>query len=252
MKSEECNQTFTAIAPYYDTLMSFINYPSWVSYIETILSLNNIKEKNILDLACGTGVCLELWWKKGYTVFGLDKSLAMLEICRKRFSNVSNGNIHLVNADLRNFAFAKKLPIATCLYDSLNYLLTEEDLLGCFRNVYEILDNDGIFIFDMNTIHCLRDEWGNSTFHRQDGNIHSVWTNHFESQNDISFLKITLTVQENGTLHTVSEAHMERGYPLSTILNLLSRAGFKSSLYRHLTFKPAQENDLRIMGVARK
>ncbi len=252
MKSERYNRAFTAIAPYYDTLMSFINYPSWVSYIETILKLNSINDKTILDLACGTGVCLELWWEKGYTVLGLDKSMEMLEVCRRRFSELSDGTVHLINGDMRNFAFAKKFPITTCLYDSLNYLLSEEELLRCFRNVYEILAINGIFVFDMNTIHCLRDEWGNSTFDRRDGNVHSVWTNSYDPTSGISCLRITLNIRENGTVAIVREAHQERAYPLATLADLLSDVGFTFSLYRHLSFKPAEESDLRIMGVARK
>lgn len=252
MKSEECNQAFTTIAPYYDALMSFVNYPSWVSYIQTILALNNIKEKTILDLACGTGVCLELWWQKGYKIIGLDKSLSMLEVCKKRFSYIFNGDVHLINGDMRNFSFAKRLPIITCLYDSLNYLLTEVDLFNSLQNVYKTLNDNGIFIFDMNTLHCLRDEWGNSTFHRHDGDIHSVWSNTFDPTNYISSLNITLNIRENGKITTIKEFHQERAYPFSIITKFLHEAGFKFSLYRHLTFNPVQENDLRIMGVAKR
>jgi len=140
----------------------------------------------------------------------------------------------------------------TCLYDSLNYLLTEEDLFSCFAGVYGSLAEHGVFIFDMNTIHCLRDEWGDSTFHRNDERIHSVWTNRFDQKTAVSSLNLTLTVTENGSQQTIHERHQERGYALSLIEKLLSRAGFRFSLYRHLTFIPAQETDLRIMGVARK
>ncbi len=252
MKSEEHKQTFATIASYYDALMSFVDYPAWVSYIEAILTLNKIKEKTILDLACGTGVCLELWWQKGYNIIGLDNSIAMLEVCKKRLSQISNGSIYLINGDMRNFVFAKRLPIITCLYDSLNYLLTEEDLLSCFQNVREALDNNGIFIFDMNTVHCLRDEWGNSTFHRQDANIHSVWTNSFNPETNISSLTLTLNIHKNGEVKTIREFHQERAYPLITITDLLSRAGFEYNFYRHLTFNPAHEINVRIMGVAKK
>jgi SAM-dependent methyltransferase len=255
MKSEEYNPAFTIVAPYYDKLMSFVNYPSWVSYIENILALDNIKEKTILDIACGTGVCLELWLKKYYWVVGLDISLSMLEVCKEklaRFFLSDDYNSFLINGDMRNFALAKKMPIITCLYDSLNYLLSSEELLSCFENVYEELTDDGIFVFDMNTTHSLRDEWGNQIFHRQDKDIHSTWKNSFDSQTNISSLRLTMDILRDGKLMTIKEFHQERAYPLSTISNLLSEAGFKFSLYRHLSFSPAQESDLRIMGVARK
>jgi ubiquinone/menaquinone biosynthesis C-methylase UbiE len=255
MKSEECSQKFTVIAPYYDTLMSFINYSAWVLYIERILELNKVEEKTILDLACGTGVCIRLWLEKGYKVIGLDNSLSMLKVCQEKISPMSvliGNDIQLINGDMRNFPLTEKIPIITCLYDSLNYLLTEEDILDCFKNAYDVLTDDGIFIFDMNTIHSLRDEWGNRTFHRQDADIHSVWANTFDPNTYISSLNITLNIRKDGRVTTIKEFHQERGYPLSLIRDLLSKAGFKSSLYRHLTFIPAQERDMRIMGVARR
>ncbi len=252
MRSEEYSVVFSTIAPYYDTLMSFINYTSWVSYIAHILELNEIKDTTLLDLACGTGVCLKLWWERGYTLIGLDKSLEMLAICRKRLAPLDDGRIHLINGDMRDFTLAHRVPIVTCLYDSLNYLLTEEDLFSCFQHVYDSLPEHGIFVFDMNTIHCLRDEWGDSTLHRNDERMHSVWTNRFDPETAVSSLDLTLTVTENGSQQTIHERHQERGYALSLIMKLLSRAGFYCSLYRHLTFIPAQETDIRIMGVARK
>lgn len=255
MKSEVDNPAFTQIAPYYDKLMSFINYPSWISYIETIIALNNVKEKILLDLACGTGVCLELWLQKGYEVVGLDGSLPMLRICKEKLSKfylAENNNSLLINANMHNFVLARKIPIITCLYDSLNYLLSEADILRCFEKVYEILSDHGIFIFDINTIHSLRDEWGNQIYYRQDGDILSTWANTFNPLTNISSLKLTLNIRRDGNITTLREFHQERAYPLATIDNLLSQAGFKGSLYRHLTFNRAQESDLRIMGVVRK
>jgi SAM-dependent methyltransferase len=252
MKSEDYSESFTTIAPYYDTLMSFVNYPVWVEYIERILALHERNIHTILDIACGTGVCLELWLERGYEVIGLDRSNTMLEICRRRFCNMDAANVRLINGDMRIFALRHRVPVITCLYDSLNYLLEQKELASCFQSVYETLAKSGLFIFDMNTIHCLRDEWGNNTYYRQDGNINSVWTNRFNDRTNISSLELILKVQENGDYSTIREFHQERGYPLSTISRLLSNAGFKYSLYRHLTFNPAWEQDVRIMGVAEK
>jgi ubiquinone/menaquinone biosynthesis C-methylase UbiE len=250
MKSDSCSTPFASIAPYYDRLMSFVNYPSWVDHIEKIIFLNNVKEKTIFDLACGTGVCLQLWQSKGYGVIGLDRSLSMLQVCRGKLS--SNDEALLINSDMRNFHLGRKMPVITCLYDSLNYLLTEAELLRCFQRVHEALGEDGLFIFDMNTVHSLRDEWGNNTFQRRDEGLFSVWSNSFNPNLNVSSLSITLYVRRNGQEVVFGEFHQERGYPLSVIEDLLEEAGFTGSLYRHLTFTPATEDDLRIMGVARR
>ena len=97
MKSSSCSTPFASIAPYYDRLMSFVNYPSWVAYIEKIIALSNVKEKFIFDLACGTGVCLRLWANQGYVVIGLDKSLSMLQVCREKLLN--HDDALLINGD---------------------------------------------------------------------------------------------------------------------------------------------------------
>ncbi len=255
MESEDYKPAFTTLAPYYDRLMSFVNYPAWVEYIEKILSVNNSTEKKIFDLACGTGSCLALWRKRGYGIIGLDSSLAMLMVGKEKLvqSLVGDGDdFLLINADMRNFVLAKKVPIITCLYDSLNYLIKDDELAKCFSNVFEQLSENGIFIFDMNTTHSLRDEWGNQTYYRHDGNMDSTWTNNYDGQDNISTLKLTITIQNDGQKMDLREIHQERAYALATIKNLLEAVGFKVSLYRHLTFNPAQETDLRIMGVARK
>ena len=250
MESSFYSTAFATIAPYYDKLMSFVNYPGWVDHIEKIIKLNNITEKRIFDLACGTGVCLELWSNKGYEVIGLDKSIDMLRVSKEKLLK-KNGSL-LVNGDMRNFKLGRKMPIITCLYDSLNYLLTEAELLYCFRRVYDALSDDGIFIFDMNTIHSLRDAWGNNGFQRRDEGLFSIWSNQFNPNNNISSLSITLHVRRNGEEMVLREFHQERGYPLMVIEELLRAAGFDCWLYRHLTFTPATEDDLRVMGVVKK
>ncbi|MCX7994199.1 MAG: class I SAM-dependent methyltransferase [candidate division WOR-3 bacterium] len=254
MKSEGFSPPFSEIAPYYDRLMSFINYQSWVNYIERIIMIHRIEEKLILDIACGTGVCLELWLKKGYNVIGLDGSEAMLEISRNRFDYelFKQGRVKLLKSDMRNFSLDEPVPVITCLYDSLNYLLTPDELYSCFKSVYENLKSNGLFIFDMNTIHALQVEWGNQTFERRDGPIHSIWNNVFDPHTRISTLRLTLNIYENGQIKTIKELHQEKAYSLDEIRKLADDAGFKISLYRHLTFKPACEMDTRIMGVAIK
>jgi SAM-dependent methyltransferase len=252
MKSEDFDPPFSRIAPYYDQLMSFVNYPAWITYIEKILDANRIPDRAIFDLGCGTGVCLELWLKKGYRVGGLDGSAAMVEVCQKRLIPFLNSAPAIRVGDMRGFTLAQPAPVITSLYDTLNYMLTEEDLIRCFQTVYQNLQAGGIFIFDMNTTHALRDEWGSNVFRRRDENIHSVWDNTFNPATGISTLLITLNIMESDPPLMLREIHQERAYPLSTIQDFLLRTGYRANLYRHLTFHPASENDIRIMAVARK
>jgi SAM-dependent methyltransferase len=253
MKSEDFDPPFSRIATYYDRLMSFVNYPLWIAYIEKILLANRIPDRDIFDLGCGTGVCLEIWLKKGYRVAGLDGSTEMVRICQDRLAPQRGAaEAPILVGDMRNFSLQQPVPVVTSLYDSLNYLLVESDLAACYRAVYANLRPGGIFIFDMNTTHALRDEWGNNVYRRRDEDIFSVWDNTFDPATGISTLRITLEVNEGDRPVTVREIHQERAYPLATIQDLLIKTGYQADLYRHLTFQPASESDVRIMAVCRK
>jgi SAM-dependent methyltransferase len=253
MKSEDFDPPFSRISTYYDRLMSFVNYPSWIAYIEKILIVNRIPDRDIFDLGCGTGVCLEIWLKKGYRVAGLDGSTEMARICQERLIPYRGAaEAPIMVGDMRNFALPQPVPVVTSLYDTLNYLLVEPDLAACYRAVYDNIKPGGIFIFDMNTTHALRDEWGNNVFRRRDEDIFSIWDNTFDLATSISTLRITLEVNDGDRPVTLREIHRERAYPLATIQDLLHKTGFQANLYRHLTFQPASESDVRIMAVCRK
>ncbi len=254
MRSGDFNPAFSSIAQHYDRLMSFVNYPSWIIYIEKILFVSDITDREIFDLGCGTGVCLDLWRRRGYRVGGLDRSSAMLEVCRQRLGRAGSepGELPLEVGDMREFRLPRPVPVITSLYDTVNYLLTEEDLERCFKCVFDNLRPNGMFVFDLNTTHALRDEWGSNVFNRRDESIHSTWDNTFDTETGISTLLITLDIHESDRLTTLRELHQERAYPLATFEKTLTAAGFRSHLYRHLTFQAASEQDLRVMAVCRK
>jgi hypothetical protein len=41
--------------------------------------------------------------------------------------------------DMRSFILPERVNLATCLYDSMNYMLTSDDLLRVFRRVFDAL-----------------------------------------------------------------------------------------------------------------
>lgn len=88
----------------------------------------------ILDLCCGTGQLAEELTARGYKVTGVDGSEKMLRHARQ---NAPNANFYC--ADARSFDLSTNFAIVLSTYDSLNHLLTLEDLASVFRNVYRHL-----------------------------------------------------------------------------------------------------------------
>ena len=242
---------FSRFAPYYDRFMTrYVNYPSWVKYVQRLFRRYHRKPKLILDVACGSGIPTVLFARQGYRVIGVDRSEAMLEILHGK---IDDFDIRTVHSDIRDFRTPEPAEAAISLYDSINYLLTPEDLTRCFRAVYENLLPDGLFIFDMNTVFGLACFWGNRTTVRDVEDIHTIWQTQYDEDTHISILHLTFYVTEGKQLVRYDEIHEERGYQQSEIRSCLEAAGFPSvDFYQHGTFNPPSSGAARIMIVARK
>jgi|UniRef100_A0A7C6EBP4 predicted TPR repeat methyltransferase len=241
-------EPFTDFAPYYDSFMlKCVDYEGWVKYIEKIFKQFKFKPKTILDLACGTGIPTILLAKRGYQMIGVDRAKAMLEILKKKSKGY---NIITYEADIRDFTLPEPADACICLYDSINYLLTEEDLEQCFKCVRRGVKKGGLFIFDMNTIYGLKVFWGNRESVREAGNVNSVWHNTYDETTAISTLYLTCQVKDEN--RTFLEIHKERAYDLPLIQKLLFDCGFSLvNFYHHGTFIPPTPFSVRVMVVAK-
>lgn len=99
----------------------------------TVLELIRTKTKDtgaLLDVACGTGAHLEVFGRCFDRVEGVDLSEPMLAAARRRLPGVP-----VSAADMRDFDLGRTYDVLTCLFASVGYLATEEELtrtLGCF------------------------------------------------------------------------------------------------------------------------
>ncbi len=245
---------FSKFAPFYDEFMlKLVNYDAWVEYLIDIWSFFNVKPKIILDLACGTGIPSIILLKKGYQVIGIDKSKEMLNIFKKKINNYPDlkKNLTIIESDITNFNLNIQVDAAVSFYDSINYLLNEDEIERCFSLIYKFLKEKGIFSFDMNTIFVLEKFWANNKFIRESENLKTIWENKFDKKLKISTLYLKCYLKNSNESFT--EFHQERGYEYKTIVKILKKVGFKKiKIFQHLTFLPARRDSLRVMFVALK
>src|SRR5690242_7062295 len=139
---------FTDVAEVYDSLMAVVPYRHWVSYVERIWDRFECSPTTVLDLACGTvNVTLELA-QRGYRVTGVDNSPAMIRQARTKKATWMQFELQ----DARHLALPEPFDACVCLFYSLNYILTPEELASAFAGVFRHLRPRGLFIFDVNTI----------------------------------------------------------------------------------------------------
>lgn len=254
MAQEEgkAGQAYTVFAKYYDEVMSTVPYAEWVDYLQDLLAKLNYHAATVLDLGCGTGNITLLLAKHGYRMFGIDGSAAMIEVAREK-ATAAKLCVPFSVGDFRTFEVTEPVELVICLYDSLNYLLTEADLLQAFGRVREALCTGGYFIFDLNTIKRLTTiEEGNSMVEGE--GYYFFWNDKVEPEGP--FWQIQLTIfeeQPGGGLYREDEFHTERGYSIAQVSELLRQAGFaEPEVYDAFTFEPGTENSERIYLVTRK
>jgi ubiquinone/menaquinone biosynthesis C-methylase UbiE len=238
------------IAPYYDRLMDDVNYGRWVEYIQELFTVYDFIPHTILDLGCGTGIPAHYFLKEGYEVIGIDGSLDMLTVAKKKLDTFDPP---LIQSRFEYFAIKKNVDLVISLFDSLNNILTEKDLLQTFSNVSRSLRKDGLFIFDMNTIYGLSRMNSSSTYTKESGGVYSIWKSKYDRKRVLASLFVTLFVSENGHYRRIEETHLEKGYSFTQLKRLLKKSGFsRISFYEHLSFSRANFRTQRVMVLSQR
>ncbi len=246
------NKAYTFFAQYYDEIMSTVPYAEWVDYLETLLKKIDYHPKTVLDLGCGTGNVAFLLAKRGYEVHGIDGSLDMVEVAMEKAS-AENGEISFNQDDFRKFRIKEPVDLVISLFDSLNYLLTEDDLNKAFQQVYDALTPHGYFIFDLNTIKRLNSiEEGNSAVEGED--YYCFWKDRVEPEGPYWKIELIFFVEQaDGSLFREDEIHIERAYPISTVKELLQKSGFEDiDIFEGFTLNLGSEESERIYIIAKK
>jgi ubiquinone/menaquinone biosynthesis C-methylase UbiE len=228
------------------------------TYLDEVLQRHPlVAGRRVLDIACGTGMLALLLADAGWKVTGLDASAEMLAQARGRLAALQEaGQVALVQGDMR--ALPELLPAAaydlvTCTYDSLNYLLHEDDLAACLRGVAHVLAPGGLFVADMNTQHFLEHDWGTCEAHEQGGYV-QVSQSQFDPQHFTSTMRLTGFVGDDEQGYArFDEIHVERAYPLATVAALLEQAGLHiEAVYDCFTFHAPYPAAQRVAWVARR
>ena len=147
---------YTGFAVVYDELMDNIPYEEWCEYLTGLLKEQGVTEGLLLDLGCGTGSLTELLADAGYDMIGVDNSEEMLELALEKKEQSGKDILYLCQ-DMREFELYGTVAAVVSICDSMNYLTDYEDLVQTLKLVNNYLDPQGVFIFDMNTVHKYRD-----------------------------------------------------------------------------------------------
>ena len=207
---------------YSDVFCKVYNEFGWNYYPEIFgelllewLRRNDVKPRNAMDLACGTGILCEILHKSGIQASGMDFSAGMIDIARQ-----GNPEIHYDVADMITYRPEKKFDLVTCTGDAINHISDLSDVERIFRNVYAYTSPGGYFIFD---ILNEKEVSTSEPFEMDFSDTIRVWFQMTRPGDKQVNLKIR--VYENGNLQFEENIH-ETIHDPAVICDLLRIAGF--------------------------
>ena len=218
----DCYKEFAHI---YDELInSDINYKAWASKILCICKEYGIDMDSYLDLACGTGnLTLEIASEFRH-VWAVDLSSDMLSEAEKKMRDAQM-KAKFVCQDICELNLNNTFNLITCCLDSSNYILEEENFEKYLFGVYELLNDGGLFIFDINSYYKLTNVLGNNIYNYDSDDVVYIWENYLE--NDIVDMNLTFFVKEGQVYRRFDEHHSEKAYSEEYIENILKQVGFE-------------------------
>lgn len=243
---------FTEIAEAYDALMANVPYRRWVDYVQKLLKRLRASPHSVLDVACGTGNVTFALAERGYQVTGVDLSEPMLAVARDK-ARRKGVSIPFLRRDMRSLDFKCEYDLAVCLYDSLNYLLTIEDVRSAFTSVQRALRPGGLYIFDVNTIYALRANLFTQSNLDPAAQVQYDWRSRYSDDTRICEVVMDFWVRQNTTTKHFTEVHYERGYFLRELVDALTAAGLRTvAVYEAYTLRPPRFQSDRVYFIARK
>lgn len=238
---------YRGLASIYDKVMQHVDYVEWADYIESVFDRHKLHPERLLDLSCGTGTLAVLLKRRGYRMAGADASADMLLVAREKAEHAGQ-DIPFFCKDMRRLEGLPKFEAVLCLYDSINYLMTLDDVAGALDAVRGVLEPGGLFVFDIctetNSLKYFRD----MTDKGQGDDF--LYTRHSYYEKGVQFNRFDIQFSDSN--EAVSETHQQRIYSISDIEQALNGSAFQiEGAYDGFGFSPPTNRTDRLHFVLR-
>jgi SAM-dependent methyltransferase len=193
------------------------------AFRDVIRKHSRIPARTLLHLGCGGGH-LDFTLKRYFDVTGVDVSEDMLALAQRL-----NPGLAYHQGDMRTVRFEQTFD-AVMVADSIDYMLTVEDLRAAFATAYACLKPGGVFCtyaeetaerFRQNKTDCYTRVQG-------DVEITFVHNNYDPDSTDTTYEStFVYLIRRGGQLQIETDRHLDGLFSLETWLELLREVGFE-------------------------
>jgi len=221
---DQQQRLYKDLAPYFPIITPPEDYIEEGEYFaQVIKNTSLIESKTLLDLGCGAGND-DAALKKYFKITGVDVSDDMLKLAKKL-----NPKAKYIKGDMR-FVRLKKTFDAVTIFDSINYMVTKDDLQAVFETAYKHLKPGGVLltVAEETPDHFTQ----NKTLltNNLKGDTHVTFIeNYFDPEpKDTSYeATFVFLIRSKGNLRIETDKHICGIFSLETWIDLLQETGFK-------------------------
>ena len=212
---------YSTLALIYDRLLGDSFFPLLRRNFDWLTQTHPLRLDSVADVACGTGTFVKYLCGRGIPrVIGVDRSPEMLEIALQK--NCRNHSRFFLQ-DFLSLNLPEPVSLITCNFDSLNYLLSPEQLLKSFQKFYANLRPGGLTVFDMITRNQPWQTLNPLIEKRRIGNLKFVRSMLMNKKTGLQCSRVII----DSPIGMMREMHIQRAYPTMLVASLLRKAGFR-------------------------
>ena len=217
---------FSASADLYDLIYSgFKDYSAEAETIAAIIRQEHPDARTILDVACGTGEHGRLLTEvHGFEVDGLDLDPGFVAIARRK---LPRGTVY--EADMISFALPRRYDAIVCLFSSIGYVRTLENVRRTLEQMRGHLAGDGVMLIEP-WFPPERMQSGHVSLTTAESEGLSVARmSHTEVDGRISRLRFEYLVGRHAGIEHLSETHELGLFTSAEMLTAFAQAGLRAT-----------------------
>ena len=216
MISENSGISYRYLSKIYDTCKSSF----WENYFKFLQTHFQEKNKSILDLGCGTGLAIDYLKCEPKDYIGVDYSMEMLEVARKKFPHH-----HFYTKSILAVDFSKKFDFVLAAFDTLNHFLNPGDWKKVFEIAAQHLEPNGLFIFDVFSTYDLEVNWSNQLNLTESEDWVYVQRSSYDPQSKIGSINNTIFQKQGSNWLRLDDTISNFSLSIPDIVILLAEVG---------------------------
>ncbi|MFC1651799.1 class I SAM-dependent DNA methyltransferase [Patescibacteria group bacterium] len=215
------------LAKYYDLIYEEKPYKKEAEKIHKLIQrYKKSSGRELLDVACGTGSHIA-YFKKHYKIIGSDLNKEMLKIARKKFPKIRFQQANMTSLNLK-----KKFDVITCLFSSIGYVKTYNNLNKTITAFARHLKPGGVLIIELFISKRIYRTGGLHTSFVDKPDVKITRMNVSKRRGNIAILDFSFLVGTKKGIKFFRDKHELGLFDTTKILKALKENGFQAKFLK--------------------